>query len=149
MTDDQHHSHESQSLIGGLLAPLRAPQRVFTDIEAIASTLLALRRDVQGRLASIDENAGALLESVGTLRTPLERIDRRVEELEKIEEAITTRMDAIHDDVDARLASVEEEVRAMRSPMDQMSRDLATIVKLLPQAGDGPLTRLKDTLSSS
>jgi len=70
MTDDQQ------------LAPLRAPQRVFTDIEPIASTLLALRRDVQGRLASIDENAGALLEAVGTLRSPLERIDRKVEELE-------------------------------------------------------------------
>ncbi len=58
-------------------------------------------------------------------------------------------MDAIHDDVDARLASVEQEVRAMRSPMEQMSRDLTTIVKLLPQAGDGPLARLKDTLSPS
>lgn len=37
----------------------------------------------------------------------------------------------------------------MRAPMQQMSRDLTTIVKLLPQAGDGPLARLKDTLSSS
>lgn len=149
MTDDQHHSQESQSLIGGLLAPLRAPQRVFTDIETIASTLLALRRDVQGRLASIDENAGALLKEVGTLRSPLERIDRKVEELERIEEAITERMDAIHDDLDARLLSVEQEVRAIRPAMEQMSRDLSTIVKLLPQAGDGPLARLKDTLSPS
>lgn len=70
MTDEQPESQESQSLIGGLLAPLRAPQRVFTDIETISSTL----------------------------RSPLERIDRKVEELEKIEESITTRMDAIHDD---------------------------------------------------
>ncbi len=149
MTDDQSESQDSPGLIGGLLSGLRAPERVVTDIATIASTLLALRDDVQGRLASIDENADALRQGVGELRTPLDRIDRKVAELETIEEAITARMDTIHSDLNARLLSLEEEVRAMRSPVEQMARDLSGVKQLLPEPGDGPMARLKDTFSPS
>jgi chromosome segregation ATPase len=125
-----------------LLAPLRAPQRVAGNIETIASALLALQRDAHERLASLDEQ-------VGTLLAPLTRLDRKVDELRKLERAVTEQTDTIRDDMNARLASVENEVRAMRAPIEQMSRDLATVVKLLPNPSDGPLARLRDTLSSS
>jgi len=149
MSDDQPQSQGPPGLIGGLLSGLRAPERVVGDIATIASTLRSLRDDVHRRLASIDENAGALLQAVGALRTPLDRIDRKVAALESIEETITARMDTIHSDLNARLLSLEEEVRAMRPPVEQMARDLSGVKQLLPEPGDGPMARLKDTFSPS
>ncbi|MBA3328601.1 MAG: hypothetical protein H0T43_09910 [Solirubrobacterales bacterium] len=149
MPEDQPHSQEPPSLLGTLLAPLRAPQRVVTDIETIASALLSLQHDAAERLASIDERAGGLLSSIGALRAPLDRIDRKVTELTKLEAAITDRMDKLHDDLDARLRAAEQEVRALRPPIEQMARDVAGIMELLPDPSDGPMARLKDTFSPS
>jgi len=177
MTDDRSENQE-HGLLGALLAPLRAPQRVFGDIETIATALIALQSDARDRLASIDEHAGALLSAVGAIQTPVERIDGRipalqkrletvitermdalqapldrlddkVSELQSLERVITERMDAIDNDLNERMLAVEAEVRAMRSPIEQMSRDLGSAVKLLPDPNDGPLTRLKDTFTSS
>ncbi|MDQ6776916.1 MAG: hypothetical protein M3071_12035 [Actinomycetota bacterium] len=126
-----------------LLAPLSAPQRVVGNIETIASALLGLQRDVQERLASVDERVGALLGRI-------KRLDRRVAELQKLERAMTEQTDAIRDEFNARMLAVEEEIRGMRAPIEKMSRDLASVVELLPSPSDGhPLTRLKDTLTSS
>ncbi len=58
-------------------------------------------------------------------------------------------MDTIHSDLSARLLSLEEEVRAMRSPVEQMARDLSDVKQPLPAPGDGPMARLKDTFSPS
>ncbi|MDQ6778832.1 MAG: hypothetical protein M3071_21985 [Actinomycetota bacterium] len=136
------YSIEDTGLVRALLAPLRTPQRVVDNIETIASALLALQRDAHERLASVDERVGALL-------APLNRLDRKVTGLQKLEHSITEQTEAIRADLNARLLSVEEEVRAMRSPIGQMSRDLATVLALLPDPNDGPLARLRDTLSSS
>jgi chromosome segregation ATPase len=135
-------SGDAPGLIRALLTPLRAPRRVVGNIETIASALLSLQHDTQARLASVDERVGALL-------PVLNRVDRRVAELEKLEQAVTEQTEAIRDDINTRLAAVENEVRAMRAPIEQMSRDLATVVKLLPNPNDGPLARLRDTLTSS
>jgi hypothetical protein len=126
----------------GLLAPLRAPQRIVSNIETIASALLTLQRDTHEHLASVDERVGALL-------VPLTALNRKVTELQKLERSVTEQTDAIRDDINTRLVAVEEEVRAMRPPIDQMSRDLATVVRLLPDPNDGPLARLRDTFTSS
>jgi vacuolar-type H+-ATPase subunit I/STV1 len=126
----------------GLLAPLRAPQRIVSNIETIASALLTLQRDTHEHLASVDERVGALL-------VPLTALNRKVTELQKLERSVTEQTDAIRDDINTRLVAVEEEVRAMRPPIDQMSRDLATVVRLLPNPNDGPLARLRDTFTSS
>jgi hypothetical protein len=142
MTDDQTESPEAQGVMRALLAPLRTPQRVVDHIETIASALLSLSRDAHDRLASIDDQLGALLPPVG-------RIDRNVHELEKLEVAVTEQTDALRDDLTARLLAVEAEVRAMRAPIEGMSRDLATVVKLLPNPSGGPLARLRDTLTAS
>ncbi|MEJ7826261.1 MAG: hypothetical protein WKF48_12570 [Solirubrobacteraceae bacterium] len=156
MSDDRFASSEPQGLLGVLLSPLRAPQRVVTDIEAIASSLLTLQGIIAERLTSVDEHAGELRIGVGrlhdeleALRTPLERIDDQVLSLSALEQAITERMEAIDDDLNKRMLAVEAEVRAIRSPIEQMARDLQTVLKLLPEPGDGPLARLKDTFSPS
>ncbi len=203
---DKHPEKHDPGLLGVLLAPLRAPQRVVTDIETIASALLALQRDARDRLASVDESAAALKDSVGalhvpvqqidgkvtalhedlvqvitqrmkTLQAPLDRVDRKVTQLQKLEkvieermvalqapldridlkmtelasleQSITERMDAIEADLNARMISAEQEIRALRPPITQMASDLANVVQLLPDPSSGPLTRLKDTLTSS
>ena len=135
---DERSSPIPERLVGALLAPLR----VVGNVETIAHALLALQRDAHDRLASVDERVGAL-------RAPLDRMDDRVRELATLEHAITERMDVLRADTEARLLAVAHEVHAMRAPMERMSRDLASIVQLLPQPSDGPLARLKDTLTSS
>jgi septal ring factor EnvC (AmiA/AmiB activator) len=142
MTDDPTESTAEHGLMRVLLAPLRTPQRVVGNIETIASTLLALSRDTHDRLASVDEQVGALL-------APLTRLDQNVTDLQKLEQAVTEQTDAIRDDINTRLLAVEAEVQEMRAPIEGMSRDLATVVKLLPNPSDGPLARLRDTLTSS
>jgi hypothetical protein len=142
MTDDPTQTAEAHSLIRALLAPVRAPQRILGSIETIASTLLVLSRDTHDRLASVDAQVGALL-------ALLTRLDRNVLELAQLEEAVTAQTDALREDINARLLAVEEEVHSMRAPIEGMSRDLATVVKLLPNPAGGPLARLRDTLTPS
>ena len=177
MTDDRSDPLEPQGLLGTLLSPLRAPQRVITDIETIASALLSLQRDARDRLAAIDHHAGELVERVGALlepvqsldrhvaemgsleqtiiermealQAPLDRVDDRVTELQRLEQVITVRMDSIDEDLNKRMLAVEAEVHSMRAPIEQMARDVSQVVLLLPEPGDGPLTRLKDTFSAS
>ncbi len=150
MAHDPAEHEETHGLLGALLAPLRASQRVVANIETIAAALLSLQGDARERLASVDERAGALVQAVAALRAPLERVDRKVTELSRLEQAITVRMDAIQDDLNMRVqAVVGEEVHAMRAPIEEMSRKLAEVVELLPDPNDGPLARLKDTLTAS
>jgi hypothetical protein len=62
---------------------------------------------------------------------------------------MTEQTNAIREDLRARMLAVEEEVGGMRDPMERISRDLATVVKLLPNPSDGPIARLRDTFTSS
>jgi len=171
---DEHPDGQEHGLLGSLLAPLRAPQRMVSDIETIASALVSVR----DRLASVDKSAGALVTAVGALQAPVEQIDRRITKLHKelvqvitqrmnglqapldrvdlkvtelatLEQTITERMDAIDNDLNTRMRSVEQEVRALHPPITQMASDVANVLQLLPEPGDGPLARLKDTFTSS
>jgi hypothetical protein len=138
-----------RGILGVLVAPLLAPQRVVADIATIASAVLALQRAAHDRLGSIDERAGALVTAVEALRGPLGRVERKVAELASLEEVVTVRMDAIRADLNARMLAVEQEVHGMRQPIEQMARDLAEVVELLPSPSDGPLARLRDTLTAN
>lgn len=161
-----------------LLLPLRLPGRVVGNIQTLTTAVVALQTDATRHLGSVDESAAmlvaglrdlgaaigriearvdtleqermdALLEGVGTLQASIDRIEVRVADLESLEETITERVDALHEDLNARMLEVQAEVRRMRPPMDEMARDVAKIDDLLPDPSDGPLTRLKDTLTSS
>jgi hypothetical protein len=138
-----------QGILGVLVAPLRVPQRIAADIATIASAVVALQRDAHDRLTSVDDRAGALVTGVDALRAPLGRVERKVAELASLEEAVTLRMDAVHHDLNTRMLAVEAEVHAMRRPIEQMSRDLTAAVALLPNPSDGPLARLRDTLTAN
>ncbi len=119
------------NVFDALLTPLRLPGRVASDIETLA------------------RHAGTLVNGLSELQVSVERIEGRIVELESLEETLTVRLDGLRADLNERMLAVENEVRGMRPPMDSMARDVEKIDELLPDPSDGPLTRLKDTLTSS
>lgn len=175
MDDDDEQS--APGVFDALLMPLRLPGRVVSDIETLTQAVVALQQDAQLRLGSIDDSAGklvgslknlhgsvgeikdtvdtlerermpAFLEAIGTLQASIDRIENRVQTLESLEHTIEDKMEQLREDLNARMHEIEHEVRGIHPPMEQMARDVAKIDTLLPNPSDGPLTRLKDTLSS-
>jgi len=147
MTEDRAETHESQGLLGALLSPLRAPERVFTNIETITASLLSVERVIQKHLTSVDGHAGALRGAVGTLQdtlgnlqTPLERIDKKVTQLAKLEQVITERMDALQAPLErvdrqvAEMATLEESItarmEALQAPLERVDRHIAKMTTI-------------------
>ncbi len=161
-----------------LLMPLRLPGRVVSDIQTLVDAVVKLQTNATEHLSSVDERAGqlvdglgrlegriervegmverleqdrmeAFLEAVGRLQDSIDRMEGRVRALESLEEEVTSRIDNLGADLNARMGEVREEVSGMRPALDQMARDVRKIDELLPDSDAGPLTRLKDTLTSS
>ena len=176
--DDDRRDDEQLNVFDTLMMPLRLPGRVVGNLQTLTTAVVALQSDATRQLGSVAENAGilvdglrdltaaigrierrvdkleeermdALLEGVATLQATIDRIEVRVADLESLEETVTERVDVLREDLNSRMLDVQAEVRKMRPPMDAMARDVAKIDDLLPDPSDGPLTRLKDTLTSS
>lgn len=77
----------------------------------------------------------------------IDRIEGRVEVLASLEETVTGLIGALRSDLNDRMIAVQDEIHTMRTPLQQMASDVAKIDDLLPDPKDGPLTRLKDTLT--
>ena len=176
-TDDADDA-ASPGVFDTLLMPLRLPGRVVSDIETLAEAVVALQRTADTHLAAVDENAGqlveglkglhgsvdevkgtvdtleqermpAFLEATGKLQESIDRIEGRVETLATLENTIEEMMAGLREDLNTRMLAVEHEVRSMQAPMKTMANDVAKIDGLLPNPDDGPLTRLKDTLTGN
>jgi septation ring formation regulator EzrA len=166
------------NVVDTLLMPLRLPGRVVSDIETLTKAVVALQSDAKEHLSSVDDRAGALidglhelheaveriearvntieeerleafLEATERLQASIDRIDQRVVLLDTLEATITEQIEGLRYDLNERMTAVKAEVEAMRPPLDEMATDVAKIDELLPDPKDGPLTRLKDTLTSS
>lgn len=129
MTDDRTEDAPVNAL-DTLLAPLRMPGRVVSNIETLAGAVVALQSDANKQLSSVDAGMKELIKA-----------------LQGLQETINARLDGLREDVNERMAAVESEVSAMRPSLDQMANDVQKIDGLLPNASDGPLKQLKDTLS--
>lgn len=161
-----------------LLMPLRLPGRVVSDIETLTKAVVALQSDAKKHLSSVDDRAGKLIDGLGTLhaavarietkvatieeerleafldatdklQASIDRIEQRVVHLDTLEATITDQIQGLRTDLNERMSAVKAEVQAMRPPLADMADNVAKIDDLLPDPKDGPLTRLKDTLSSS
>lgn len=175
-TDDADDA-ASPGVFDTLLMPLRLPGRVVSDIETLTQAVVALQENAAERLGSVDEHSGelvtavkklhgsvdeikgkvdtlegehmpAFLEATGKLQESIDRIEGRVETVETLENTIEEMMAGLREDLNTRMLAVEHEVRSMKGPMEAMAKDVAKIDGLLPDPSDGPLTRLKDTLTS-
>lgn len=113
--------------LGTLLLPLRIPLRALSSLADIAGT------------------SDELLQAVLALRPPLERMDEKVGALE---ESLGKRLDALGVDLGARISRLEEQLVELRPLLERMAGDLEDTGKLLPDPSDGPLARLRHTLSS-
>jgi len=178
MDDDSNATTGAPGILDAMLSPLRLPGRVASDIDTLTRAVSGLRDDARKHLSSIDQRAGALVDGLGKLggavgrierkvntierermetllgaisglQPSIDRIERRVAELASLEATITERLDGVRADLNQRMLAVEGEVRTMHQPMTQMARDVAKIDELLPDPKDGPMARLKETLSSS
>jgi chromosome segregation ATPase len=176
MSDER--SDNPLNVMDTLLMPLRLPGRVVSDIETLTRAVVALQSDAKKHLSSVDERAGqlieglrtlyaavgrietkvntieeerlaAFLEATDTLQASVDRIEQRVVHLDGLEATITDQIGALRHDLNERMSAVKAEVQAIRPPLAEMAGDVAKIDELLPDPKDGPLTRLKDTLSSS
>lgn len=175
MTDQRDDS--SLNVMDTLLLPLRLPGRVVADIQTLTNAVVSLQSDAQQHLSSVDDRAGQLIDGLDDLRAAIariearvntleedrmdaflqattllqatiDRIDDRVALLESLEATLTERIDGLREDLNDRMIAVKAEVEAIHPPMEEMARDVAKIDQLLPDPKDGPLTRLKDTLTS-
>ncbi|HEY5196387.1 MAG TPA: hypothetical protein VIJ51_05120 [Solirubrobacteraceae bacterium] len=148
MTDDSK-AHRSSGVLDTLLIPLRLPGRVVGEIESVSHALLSLQRAAEVHLASLDERAGQLIEGLAVLQGSMNRVEGKIDALTTLEATIEGRMDLLRDDLNTRMLAVEAEVRGIRPAIEQTARDVQTIGQLLPNPADGPLARLKDTLTPS
>lgn len=166
------------NVIDTLLSPLRLPGRVVSDIETLTSAVVALQSDAKKYLSSVDHRAGKLVDGLGTLhatvarietkvatieeerlealldatdklQASIDRIEQRVVHLDTLEATITDLIGGLRTDLNERMSAVTAEVQAIRPPLVKMAGEVAKLDGLLPDPKDGPLTRLKDTLSSS
>jgi len=135
------------NVLDALLAQLRLPQRIVAEIETIAAAVLSLSDTADERLKSIDDRAGALVEGLDGLGASLTQLESKVDELAGLEETIEKRMEALREDLNTRMLSVEGELKEVKVPVTRMAQDVAEIKQLLPDPTDGPLTRLKDQLT--
>jgi chromosome segregation ATPase len=139
----------SSGILGTLLSPLQIPGRVLHDVETIVRAVVAVQEAAERHLASLDARAGVLVEQVAELQVTVTTIDGKVERLMGLEETIEKRMETLRDDLNTRMLAVEAEVHGIRPSIDRMGRDVQDVVRLLPDPSDGPLARLRDTLTSS
>jgi len=130
MPSSDRDTEQSPGVFDTLLMPLRLPGRVVADVGTLA------------------QGVSELVVCVRAMHQSLERVDERVAKLESLESAVGDMMKGLREDLNTRMVAVEEEVRGMLPPIEKMARDVSKIDGLLPNASDGPLTRLKDTLSS-
>jgi len=144
---DERGVDRPPNVLDALLAQLRLPQRIVAEIETIAAAVLSLSDTADERLRSIDDRAGALVEGLDGLGASLTQLESKVDELAGLEETIEKRMEALREDLNTRMLSVEGELKEVKVPVTRMAQDVAEIKQLLPDPTDGPLTRLKDQLT--
>jgi len=157
MADHSDHAQDSDAsnagrrvgILDALLMPLRLPGRMARDLESVSRALRSLQRTAEIRLGSVDDRAGELIVGLAGLHASVIRIEAKVERLTGLEATIDERMEVLRADLNTRMLAVEAEVRQINPGLSQMARDVQTIQRLLPDPSDGPLTRLKDTLTSS
>jgi uncharacterized protein YoxC len=108
-----------------------------------------VRRTAEKYLGSIDTHAAELHKDFGRLQSSIDRLESKVDELTGLEATVEDRVQMLRDDLNSRMLAVEAEIHAMGPSIHQMSRDVQGIVRLLPDPSDGPMARLRDTLTSS
>ena len=133
-----------ESLLGGLLSPLRLPERVVNAIEDIAERLEDVR-PMRENVETIREQSSDLAELLPALTSMKEDLGGR---LDSLHECIVE-LEDIEKGLDKRVADLCQEITAMRATVEGLQGDVERITERLPDPeAPGPLERARDLLTS-
>ena len=161
------------SLLSGLLAPLRGPGRTLAVLEAISGAAGALA-DIRSELITMREQNEPLAELVPLTKEikvqiepmppTVERISGQAEPLEdllpalvRLEQAVVERLDAAHETMKAlerdearlneQVTNLCREIGTLQDTVSGLKGDVERITERLPDPTHGPLAKVRDVLS--
>ncbi len=171
MASERTTNDAGASLLSGLLAPLRVPERV---LEALADAAGALR-EVRSELSAMREQTEPLGELVPLTKElkalvepmppTVERISAQADPLEellpalvRLEEAVVGRLDGAHETMKAieqdearlndQVATLCREIGNLKDTISELKGNVERITERLPDPSHGPLDKVRDVLSS-
>ena len=156
------------SLIGGLLAPLRLPERALGALETLSAAAQHLGpiRDEIVRVRELIESTRERVEQVPEMLGTVRRISEQAEPLEEMLPAI----DRLEKNMSARLDSMNDVLGALESDESHLNRavenlcgrmetmhetmlalkdDVERVTDRMPDPDRGPLEKAKDVLTGS
>ncbi len=162
-------------MLGGLLAPLRVPERVVEALESLAvaarelgpmrSELTRVREQTEP-LSGLMPVAEQLLENTERVLAVAERISRQAEPLaellpalKRVEEALGERIDSLREVVGSleseeshlnkRVGELVGELRTMHQTVSGLQEDVEGLSERLPDPSRGPIEKARDALTGS
>lgn len=170
MASEKTSASAPPSLLSGLLAPLRIPERALDALVDAAGAL----REVRSELSAMREQTEPLQELVPLTKElkalvepmppTVERISAQAEPLEemlpslgRLEQAVVGRLEAAHETMKAierDEARLNEQVKTLCGEIGDLQRtvaglkgDVERITERLPDRSHGPLEKVRDVLS--
>lgn len=161
------------SLLSGLTAPLRVPERALEALEAVSGAADALA-EIRSEIISMREQNEPLAElvplteeikaQIEPMPPGVERISRQAEPLEellpaleRLEQAVVGRLETVHDTMraierdEARLNDQVEtlcgEIGTLQENVSGLKGDLERITERLPDPTHGPLDKVREAFT--
>ena len=153
------------SLVSGLLAPLRLPERALAALEAVAQHLGPMRDEIV-RVRQLIEGTNEKVEQVPEMLDTVKRISEQAEPLEemlpaidRLEKTMAARLDAMNEVLTA-LESDEshlnmaveglcERMQSMHRTIEDLKGDVERVTDRMPDPDRGPLEKARDVLTGS
>ena len=157
------------SLLSGLIAPLRVPERVLDVLAQAAGALTEMRSDlsaVREQTAPLAAVTKDIKGQVEPMPATIERISRQAEPLETVlpalehlERAVVERLEAAHETMKAlerdqaclneRVEGLGGEIVALHETVSGLKADVERVTERLPDPARGPLEKARDLLGGS
>ena len=170
MSSDETSDGARASLLSGVLAPLRLPERALEALSGAAGDLAEIRSEVAAMreqtepLAELVPLTKELRALVEPMPPTVERISRQAEPLEellpalvRLQEAVVGRLAAAHETMEAierDEARLNEQVKTLCGEIGDLQRtvsglkdDVERITERLPDTTQGPLDKARDFLT--
>ena len=172
MASEERSTDRAGSVLAGLLAPLRLPERA---LEALAGAVHALEQ-IRSDLAAVREQTkplGELVpltegvkEHVESLPPKVDRISEQagplealLPTLERLEQGMERRLDSLHEligelegeesHLNKAVQELGEEVKAMHRTVAGLQEDVKSVTDRMPDPSRGPLEKAKDVLTGA
>ncbi len=178
MADNESSGGRGGSVLDGLLAPLRFPERVVEALESLPQAARELGQ-VRVELTRVREQTEPLAgmvtaveqvldhtERVPEMLSLVERISRQAEpleqllsSLERLEEGLGGRIDSLsavvgsleseESHLNQRVVELVGELRTMHETVTGVKGDVETLTDRMPDSNRGPLERARDVFTSN